>query len=260
MFSVVGHRGFMARYPENSLESFAQAEAAHVAEIELDVRRSSDGHLVVIHDPTLERTSRDSGPGRPRVVARMSLAELREIPLESGLPVPTLQEVCEATTTTLQVEVKEPSCVGALARFMSEFPAVAKRVQFMSFDLATLVSLKSSIPKVPRGLNVSGGEQVADVLARLDRIDAARVGCHWDSLTPELVEAVHASGREVHVWPLRTSAEVARAVAWRVDGGTTDDPGAVKAWLAELPRVVDVSQRKQVSRVRDVARAGHDER
>ena len=61
---IIGHRGNAAHAPENTMESFRQALAAGAECVELDVHLSSDGVAVVIHDPTLDRTSSSTGASR----------------------------------------------------------------------------------------------------------------------------------------------------------------------------------------------------
>ncbi len=114
---VVGHRGNAAHAPENTMESFRQAVALGVDAIELDVHLSGDNHVVVIHDPTLDRTT--DGSGR---VERLPLSEIRRADAGArftrdggatwpyrgqGITVPTLDEVLAAfPDTPLLVEIK----------------------------------------------------------------------------------------------------------------------------------------------------------
>ena len=76
-FMVIAHRGASSYAPENTLAAFDLALHMGVHQIELDVHFSSDGHIVVIHDDTVDRTANDSG-----LVASKPLAELRA--LEAG--------------------------------------------------------------------------------------------------------------------------------------------------------------------------------
>ena len=69
---IVGHRGYRARYPENTLVGFEAAISAGVAMIELDVMLSRDRRIIVIHDSTLDRTTNGFGD-----VADKTLAELK---------------------------------------------------------------------------------------------------------------------------------------------------------------------------------------
>src|SRR5262245_43600206 len=60
-FWVIAHRGFSGEYPENTMLSFEKADELPIDALELDVHASKDGKLVVIHDPTLNRTTNMSG-------------------------------------------------------------------------------------------------------------------------------------------------------------------------------------------------------
>lgn len=103
---VGAHRGAMCHAPENSLAAFEKAIAMGTYRIELDVRRCRDGHIVVMHDAAVDRTT--SGTGR---VADLSLEELKRLRVggDAGETVPTLREtlVCARGRSRLLVEIKE---------------------------------------------------------------------------------------------------------------------------------------------------------
>jgi glycerophosphoryl diester phosphodiesterase len=101
---VLGHRGYRARFPENTLLAFAQAIAAGADGIECDLQKSADGRYVVIHDHTTDRVT-----GMPREVARSSLEELRGLDFGSGEKIPTLEELLAALPAHayLDLELKE---------------------------------------------------------------------------------------------------------------------------------------------------------
>src|SRR6476620_10045407 len=99
---IVGHRGNAAHAPENTMESFRQALAAGAECIELDVHLSADGVAVVIHDPTLDRTTNATGAITSLPVERIREADGgarfsrdgRTFPYRgTGLRVPTFEEV-----------------------------------------------------------------------------------------------------------------------------------------------------------------------
>src|SRR5262245_51072470 len=98
---VIGHRGASAREPENSVEAFARARADGADGVELDVLRCASGEVVVFHDDDLARLG-----GRPERVDTLSLAALREVRLERGARIPTLEEAFEACGPTLLVNVE----------------------------------------------------------------------------------------------------------------------------------------------------------
>ena len=103
---VAAHRGWCSKYPENTMSAFKAALDIGVDQIETDVRITKDGHLVLIHDNTVDRTTNGKG-----FVHDMTLSELRELDAGNGEKIPTLEELMELVkdhpTITLDIELKE---------------------------------------------------------------------------------------------------------------------------------------------------------
>ncbi len=116
---VAAHRGWCDKYPENTLEAFRAANDLGVDQIEIDVRVTADNHLVVIHDPTVDRTTNGTG-----LVRELTLEQLKSLdagsykgPEFANCRIPTLVEFLEFAKAnrvpTLDVELKEyPDVVG----------------------------------------------------------------------------------------------------------------------------------------------------
>ena len=143
---IVGHRGAAGLVPENTLPSFTRAVEHGVQAVELDVHLC-EGELVVIHDPTLERTT--SGTGE---VAAMPLATLRALDAGQGARVPTLAEVFEALPATvgINIELKGTGTGPAVARWLG--PPGARDVLISSFDhdaLRAFQALRTDYPVAP---------------------------------------------------------------------------------------------------------------
>ncbi|WP_420114863.1 glycerophosphodiester phosphodiesterase [Pseudactinotalea sp.] len=233
-FVVVGHRGAMAHRPENSLASYALAEEARVDQIELDIRSTADGAVIVLHDATLDRVAGDErGRGLPPV-GELTLAQLQEIPLDSGRSVLTFAEACEATTVQLQVEIKDPTCLPAVADYLRANPGHAERMVFTSFQRPALSQARELLPQISRGLIVSRHDAAEPILPVLDDLDASAYYSGWDGLDQQVVREIKDSGRELHAWPIRSREDVERALEWGLDGGTADDPAQLRAWLSEI--------------------------
>ncbi|WP_104195700.1 glycerophosphodiester phosphodiesterase family protein [Cryobacterium sp. M15] len=236
-FAVVGHRGALTHAPENSIESFLLAERSGATELELDIRITRDGVPIVLHDATLARVAAARGPLTDIPVTELYFEQLRTVTLGSGHPTLTFSEVMDATSVELQVEIKDPDAVPALAKLVNSRPEDAARIRFTSFQAEALFRLREHAPLVPRGLIVSSYADAQKHDGGLDAILAATGAstfyCGFDGLTIEAVERLHEAGYEVHTWPLRTLVDVQRALELGVDGGTSDDPGLVVQWLAE---------------------------
>src|SRR4051812_46935543 len=103
---IVGHRGARNLWPENSLDGFRRSRALGIEGVEFDVHLARDGGLVVIHDPTLERTTTGQGPVADRTAAELAATPLRD---GGGAGVPTLDEVLDVfagSAIELHIEIK----------------------------------------------------------------------------------------------------------------------------------------------------------
>lgn len=140
---IYAHRGYSAKYPENTISAF-KAALPHVDGIELDVQLTRDGRLVVIHDETVDRTTNGNG-----FVKDMTLRQLRLLRTESGERIPTLEEVLvliEPSDVTLNVELKTDRFDYDGIEYLTwlavtEF-GMEDRVVFSSFNPDTLVRLR----------------------------------------------------------------------------------------------------------------------
>src|SRR6478672_6613311 len=104
--SIVGHRGARNLWPENSLDGFERARGLGIEGVEFDVHIACDGELVVIHDPTLDRTTEGQGPVADRTAAELAAIRLRD---GGGAGVPTLDQVLEVFAGSgieLHMEIK----------------------------------------------------------------------------------------------------------------------------------------------------------
>lgn len=145
---VIGHRGASATAPENTIASFAEAVGQGADGLELDVHVTADGVPVVIHDPTLDRTTDRAGAIAALPLAAVRAADAgarftadggRTFPWRGrGVRVPSLTEVLDATgDVPLIVELKTPAAAPAVYRVLSAAGA-SGRCLLASFDSAAL--------------------------------------------------------------------------------------------------------------------------
>ena len=159
---VIAHRGGGARAPENTIEAMRLAIADGADGLEFDVRLSADGEVVVIHDPTVDRTTDGTG-----AVERMTLAEL--ISLDAGFRfsarpldpvttlryrIPTLDEVLRnCPGIPLLIEIKSPLAASATRRLIEKHGA-EERCLVDSFSATALEVFRDS--RIARGAGRSG--------------------------------------------------------------------------------------------------------
>ncbi len=230
---IFAHRGASAHAPENTLAAFELAVEQNADGIELDVKLSADGHVVVIHDATVDRTT--GARGR---VKDMSLADLRSLEAGnsfsqnfSGERIPTLEQVFEAVgkRTFINVELTNYTTprdhlVESACMLVKKFN-LQKRVIFSSFYPPNLSKAMSYLPEVPRGLLAYTG--ILGAWARSFGFAFGKYQALHPNLkdvTPEQVQRVHRLKRRIHVWTVNNPDDMRRLFGWGVDAVITDDP------------------------------------
>jgi glycerophosphoryl diester phosphodiesterase len=235
---IFAHRGASAYAPENTLAAFQLALAQGAPAIEFDVKLSSDGEAVVIHDRSVDRTT--DGTGK---VAKLPLAALRELDAGSwfsaqsappgsfrGERIPTLDEVFETVGKKLFMNVELTNYAtpfdGLVPQVVETIKkhGVDERVLFSSFLPYNLMKAARLLPQVPRGqLVLAGGAGLWQRLwGRVSAIQAEHP--FMKDVTDKWVADAHARGRRVYVWTVNAPDEMRRLKSLGVDGIFTDDP------------------------------------
>jgi glycerophosphoryl diester phosphodiesterase len=217
----ISHRGAAAFAPENTLASIREAIARGASHVEVDVQRTADGELVVIHDLSVDRTTDGSGQ-----VGALTLGELRSLNAGDGERVPTLDEVLDLiakVSVELVLEVKSPTRYPGIASQISQALQrhdLEAQVLVISFDRRWLRQFHEVAPDVDLGdLYVWMG------LVRGERV-ARMVGVFWGSvlLDPTLVWRAHRRGYEIGAWTV-DRAWCVRLLLWLgIDAVTTNRP------------------------------------
>jgi glycerophosphoryl diester phosphodiesterase len=232
--AIIAHRGASAHAPENTLAAFQLALRQQADGIEMDVQSTSDGHVVVFHDQTVNRTTASSGRVRDK-----TLPELRELDAGShfdiafkGEPIPTLEEVFELVGTQIFINIELsnytspfdslPDRVASLVRRHGMGP----RILFSSFNPIALRRIHRLIPGAPVGLLALPGRRGALARGFLGKALVPYQSLHpaIEDITPELVYRTHKENRRIFVFNVQHSAEMRRLFRMEVDGIFVDDP------------------------------------
>jgi glycerophosphoryl diester phosphodiesterase len=243
----IAHRGASERAPENTLAAVRAAVEAGADLVEVDVQRTRDGALVLMHDTTLVRTTnvRRVFPGRaPWRVSDFTLDEIRRLDAGSwrsvafaGEAVPTLPgllDAVRATSTGLLLELKAPgldpgivtdvvATCAAVPGFV-ESSVAAGRLVVQSFDFVAMKDHKTQAPLVPVGL--LGRPAVANLPALSTWADQVNP-CHF-TVDRGYVERVQQLGMQCLVWTVDGSRATKRALRLGVDGVITNRPEALQ--------------------------------
>jgi glycerophosphoryl diester phosphodiesterase len=262
--SVVAHRGASEVSPEHTLAAYQRAVTAGADGLECDVRLTSDGHLVCVHDRRIDRTSNGRG-----VLSTMSLEELdgfdwgswknpwADLDDEAELPSPDLTKVLTLDTLLatvrdagrpieLAIETKHPTryaglverrLIEALDRYGWAHPKVGSEspARVMSFSWLSLRRMRAMAPGVRTVL-------LMDRIPLRFRDGSLPTGVSYTGPSlelvlahPEYVDRAHKHGHQVHVWTVNTAEDVRHCHALGVDAIISDRPELAMATLDEHP-------------------------
>ena len=246
---VIGHRGNAAHAPENTIDSFRQAAALGVDAIELDVRLTRDGVPIVIHDPTLGRTT-----DRGDAVADVSLAGVRRADAGAmftrdagasfpyrgrGLTIPTLREVLEAIPgIPLLIEVKVAEAG----------PAIVEAVLREGSGRVVAASMRADAVLPMREANLPTGASAGDVLSLWSLLIRGRrpAALPYAALciprlyaglplpVVALARLAREAGVATHVWTIDAPPEALKLWQSGIQGIVTNDPSTMLRARAEL--------------------------
>ena len=242
---IIAHRGSSASAPENTMAAFRRAAEEGADMIELDVRMSRDGHLVVHHDRKLGRTSN----GRGRVVD-LRLDELRRFDAGSwfgrsfaGERILLLEEVLEwlPSPMGLNIEVKTdgdrrgPEGYAVAIRRVLRRTGLTRRVLLSSFDHTFLQMAHSGTPRPDLGALVgSPGPGRARPAAIARRTGASVLILHHRFLRARWAESARDAGMALVCYGVETRAHLRRLRARRLDGMITNNPALLGRLLEEI--------------------------
>ncbi|NLE79792.1 MAG: glycerophosphodiester phosphodiesterase [Rhodococcus sp.] len=240
---VVAHRGASAALPEHTLAAYELALQEGADGLECDVRLTRDGHLVCVHDRTIDRTSNGTG-----IVSDMSLAELREFNFgteESPAGILTLGELITLTLdwqsrpVKLFVETKHPVRFGSLVeskvlaelhRFGIASPPSADyaRAAVMSFSAAAVWRIRRSAPMLPTVLLGESARYLGGGAATT--VGATAVGPSVQTLRehPDTADKAAAAGRATYCWTVDEPADIDLCRRLGVAWVATNHPGRTK--------------------------------
>ena len=215
----IGHRGAAGHAPGNTLLSIEKALRLGVDVIEIDVQQTADGHLIVLHDRTLDASTTGRGP----VVAR-SLSEIRRIrTVPGGLAIPTLEEVlaCVNKRAGLMIELKvlgiAKQALDAVRN--ADFDGAVYYASFLHEELLSVRELDANAATIA----LFEGTPVNMAAFALDA-KATHAGLSIHSLSHRFVEALHEAGVRVFTWTVDEPGQIAFAKSCGVDGLISNFP------------------------------------
>lgn len=214
----IGHRGAPRRYLENTTPGFAEAIRLGAHAVELDVHLTSDGQVVVHHDPDLS-TKVMPRSLRGKAIRDISSADIATIDIGAGSRIPLLEEVLALTKgrVTAYVEVK----AGDIQAVVDVIDASEATCAIHSFDHGAVATARDLAPHVPRG--VLFDDWPTSPRAIVQRTAARDVWPRNSLVTRDRIRQIHDLGSRVIVWTVNDAARARELADWGVDGICSDD-------------------------------------
>ncbi|MEH7314058.1 glycerophosphodiester phosphodiesterase [Priestia megaterium] len=234
----VAHRGASAYAPENTIAAFDKAVEMKADYIEIDIQRSKDGKLVVIHDTTVDRTTDGSGK-----VGNLTFKELRNLDAGSwkgeqfaGAQIPTFDEILDRYhgKIGILIELKAPelypgieeNIAGKLKEQNLDKPQNEKII-VQSFNHNSMKKMNELLPKVPIGVLTSSSADTTEQALQEFSIYADYFNPSYGIVTPDLVNQVHSHGMKIGSWTVRSQEAANFLLNVGVDAIITDYPDYV---------------------------------
>ena len=213
----IGHRGARAYAPENTLASFRKALEIGVDAVELDVRKTKDNQLVVIHDADVKRTTDGEG-----LVSELTLKEIKGFSAEGGEKIPTLEEALDFLDKKVKVfvELKEDGLEKQVLGLVCD-KGLEKNVVIVSFLEDALRKVRELDAEVETGLIYAKHKNPLKAALELK---ANYLVALYRFMHTANVEKAHANGLKVVVWTINNPEEAEQYAAKGVDGITSDKP------------------------------------
>jgi glycerophosphoryl diester phosphodiesterase len=220
---VIAHRGASGTFPENTLRSIEGAIQFGAKIIEIDVRTTRDGEIVVMHDSDVSRTT--DGTGR---ISDLRLEEVLRLDAGrwfgeefAGEKVLRLEEVLDTVRgkASLCIEIKEAAPVRVFDTIIER--DMLKDIIFFDFDHPRLYGAKSELPEL-RTLALGVSSETIDRI-ELDNVDA--VGSSFTRTDEQLVDMAHDLDIGIFVYTVNDTNQMDRLIGFGVDAIITNFPG-----------------------------------
>lgn len=240
MTKNIAHRGFSARFPENTMQAFQGAVEAGCDGIELDIQLTKDGEPVVIHDENLKRTA-----GRPGFVKDFTLQELRKFDAGNGFegkygfqPIPTLREYfeyirdkdvftnIELKNSVFSYDGMEEKTIDLIRQF-----GITDKVLFSSFNHFSMMKCKRLSPSSKCACLTSSWMIGAGAYARKAGLDF--INPLYTFLTDENILELNENSIGAQAWTVDREEDMRRLADRNIFAVITNRPDLMKSVLAE---------------------------
>jgi glycerophosphoryl diester phosphodiesterase len=250
---IAAHRGGAALRPENSLLGFRNALDLGADFLETDVHLTADGEPVILHDPTLDRTTTGTGPVAGRRLADLAPVRLRAADgTPTNEPLPTLVQLLDLLrpppprgegpgmggSARVLLEIKLDADRRAYPKIEDKIlalirtPGLTDRVLIMAFQLDTLRRIRALDTTIPTVLLISKArmdrEGIAAIVQEARDIRASHLSIDHRAIDPTTIAAARAARLTLAAWTVNAESDMRRVIGLGIDILISDRPELAK--------------------------------
>lgn len=228
----IAHRGFSSEAPENTIEAFKKAAKSGIDMVEFDVHETRDGHVIVMHDETLDRTT--DGKGQ---IKELTLKEIRKFHGPNGEPVPTIEEVIKIlkNNCAMNIEIKDKNLANKVLSIIKK-ERIQDKVMLSSVHPEVIKLIKREQPKIKTAWLVSVTRWKLTILYFLrfiipyfvvrtaKKMKTDVIGLQYKIVTDELIRMSHKNNIDIGVWTVNNKNDIQKMKSMSVDAIISDRP------------------------------------
>jgi len=233
---IISHRGISQNAPENTIAAITQSVALGADAVEIDVRSAKDGHLILMHDSTVNRTT--NGKGK---VAQMTLQHIRTLDAGSwkdskfaSQKVPLLHEALDLLNVSGKIaviDIKDPAAVDKIVMLVAE-KAMTGRIVIIGFNPDILKSVASLDNNIQRAWlcrdfpakAITPAQQAKWLSKKAAEYNVQIVNLDYTLISEGLIKRLHKKNIKVWAWTVNHSEIANQLIKWKIDAITTDKP------------------------------------
>lgn len=237
----IAHRGVPSLAPENTMISFKRAIEFNIDVLEIDIHRTIDGELVVIHDPTTNRTSQEKG-----VINKLTYETLTKYDVGKwqgqayiGEQIPLFQDVLKLIKDThikLLIEIKQPenypNIESDIIAMIKQHDISYNQIMIQSFNRNSIQKISTLLPDIELGVLIKKKNRFISKRA-IKKIGeyANYINPNYKIVTRKFVEAAHASQLKVLPYTINNKSTAQKMLAMGVDGLISDYAHLLDEWM-----------------------------
>ncbi len=218
---VIGHRG-LGLERENTVSSLKKAQELGVDMVEVDLRQTKDGQIILMHDLTLLRTHDDS-----RKVSKLAWDEIQEIGKKENNPIPTLEEVLENISIDINLELKEG---GMEEKVLTAIKKFSHKVLISSNKPTVLMKIRTLDESIPTGFVIGPkmGHIFPAMMGIAHYLKPYSIHPYHTLITPRHMKSMRETGAKIYPWTVNSIHEYEILKGFGIDGIFTDQPDLIK--------------------------------